>query len=136
MVQKIDEIAYSFIKKSLNASTERGRVIAHNIANVNTTGFKASKVIFEDKLNDVLESRSIGLKTTNNKHINDGNTIEGFKHEIKADRSTSMRANGNNVDIDGQMTELAANSILYNGLVNQANNRIAMRRYVVTGGGR
>ena len=136
MVQNIDEISYSLIKKTLDASTERGRVIAHNIANVNTSGFKASKVVFEDKLNDILESKTVGLRVTNNKHINDGNTIDGLNPDVVRDKSTSMRADGNNVDIDNQMTELAANSILYNALINQANNRISSTRYVITGGGR
>lgn len=136
MVQNIDEISYSLIKKSLNASTERGRIIAHNIANVNTAGFKASKVVFEDKLNNVLESKTVGLRVTNTKHIQDGNTIDNLKEDVVRDKTTSMRADGNNVDIDNQMTEMAANSILYNALINQANNRISSRRYVITGGGR
>lgn len=136
MVQNIDEISYSLIKKTLDASTERGRVIAHNIANVNTSGFKASKVVFEDKLNDILESKTVGLRVTNNKHINDGNTIDSLNPDVVRDKSTSMRADGNNVEIDNQMTELAANSILYNALINQANNRISSTRYVITGGGR
>jgi flagellar basal-body rod protein FlgB len=65
MVQKIDEVTYMLLKKSLDASSERGRVIAHNIANVNTAGYKASEVEFEDKLKEVLNNESIGLSVTN-----------------------------------------------------------------------
>lgn len=132
MVQKIDEINYLLIKRSLDASSERGRVIAHNIANVNTVGYKASHVVFEEKLNEALSKESINLKTTHKNHISDGGTISNVTHEIKTDKSTSMRLDGNNVDIDSEMADMAANSILYNTLISQANSRISMRRYIIS----
>lgn len=133
MVTRIDSISYSLIKKSLDASTERGRAISNNIANVNTPGYKAFRVNFEDKVKNVLENSSIALKTTSSKHINDGNTIETLRYEIKKDKSKSMRLDGNNVDIDMEMANLAANQIMYNALISQANSRIAMRRTVISG---
>jgi flagellar basal-body rod protein FlgB len=136
MVDKIDGVTFTLLKKSLNASAERSRVIAHNIANVNTKGFKASKVVFEDKLNSILNNESIGLKTTASNHINDGSTLSTLQSEVKKDKSTSMRIDGNNVDIDNEMTNLAANTILYNALVSQANSKISMRRYVISEGRR
>jgi flagellar basal-body rod protein FlgB len=136
MIERIDEQTYLLLRKSLDASTERGRVIAHNIANVNTKGFKASKVIFEDKLNDILKNESIGLKTTNERHIDDGSTLETLNYSVEKDKTTSMRLDGNNVDIDNEMANLAANTILYNALISQVNSRIAMRRYVISEGRR
>lgn len=131
MVEKIDEISYSLLKKTLDASSERGRVIANNIANVNTKGFKASRVVFEDKLKDALENRSIDLTTTNERHIKKGNSLSNINYDVVKDKSTSMRTDGNNVDIDNEMVNLAANTILYNALINQANSRITMRRLVI-----
>lgn len=133
MVTRIDSISYSLIKKSLDATTERGRAISNNIANVNTPGYKAFRVNFEDKVKSVVENSSIALKTTSSKHINDGNTIETLKYETKKDKSKSMRLDGNNVDIDMEMANLAANQIMYNALISQANSRIAMRRTVING---
>lgn len=132
MVQKIDEINYYLIKRSLDASSERGRVIAHNIANVNTVGYKSSHVVFEEKLNEALSKENINLKTTHKNHISDGGTISSVAPEIKTDKSTSMRLDGNNVDIDSEMSDMAANSILYNTLISQANSRISMRRYIIS----
>jgi flagellar basal-body rod protein FlgB len=136
MVEKIDNNTYLLIKKALDASSERTRTIAHNVANINTSGFKASRVVFEDKLGEVLRGEAVGLKTTNSKHISEGSDLSTLTHEVKKDKSTSMRLDGNNVDIDSEMTNLAANSILYNALTNQANSRISMRRYVTNEGRR
>lgn len=132
MVQKIDEISYYLIKKSLDASSERSRVIAHNIANVNTPGYKASHVVFEEKLSSILSNESINLKTTHKNHISDGGTISTISPEVQKDTSTSMKLDGNNVDIDSEMSDMAANSILYNTLISQANSRISMRRYIIS----
>ncbi|SKA86312.1 flagellar basal-body rod protein FlgB [Caloramator quimbayensis] len=134
MVGKIDEITYNLIKKSIDASSSRGKVIANNIANVNTKGFKASYVVFEDKLKNILENKGIDLKTTNERHISSGNSINNINYEIKKNTASSMRLDGNNVDIDSEMVSLAENTILYNALISQTNSRIAMRRLVTNGG--
>lgn len=134
MVGKIDEITYNLIKKSIDASNSRGKVIANNIANVNTKGFKASYVVFEDKLKNILEDKEIDLKTTNERHISNGNSINNIDYEIKKNTASSMKLDGNNVDIDNEMVSLAENAILYNALISQTNSRIAMRRLVINGG--
>lgn len=133
MIKNIDNLSYYLIKKGLDATSERGRAISNNIANVNTAGYKAKRVVFEENLKSALDSSSINLKTTNIRHINDGKSIENIKYETIQDKSKSLRLDGNNVDIDLEMANLAANQILYNALVSQANSRIAMRRTVISG---
>lgn len=136
MIKNIDELSYVMLKKSLDATSARDRVIAHNIANVNTKGYKAFRVVFEEKLNGVLKGERLALKVTNEKHLNDGSSIENLSYDLKKDNSSSMRLDGNNVDIDNEMANLAANAILYNALVSQANSKIAMRRFIISEGRR
>lgn len=136
MVQKIDETTFLLLKRSLDASSERARVIANNIANVNTKNFKASRVIFEEKLGEALKGNSVSLAVTRDYHIGDDSNASGLNYEVVKDKSTSMRLDGNNVDIDNEMSNLAANTILYDTLISQANSRISMRRYVISEGRR
>jgi flagellar basal-body rod protein FlgB len=65
----------------------------------------------------------------------DGENVAG-KIKIKQDKSTSMREDGNNVDIESEMSNQAANTLLYNALITQANSKLSMTRYVITGGER
>jgi flagellar basal-body rod protein FlgB len=132
MVQNISENTYSLLKRSLDASAERGRVIAHNIANVNTKGYKALKVKFEEKLQETLQGNSVNLIATHENHIKDSSSETSY--EIVKDNSSSMKLDGNNVDIDNEMTNLSANNIMYNALISQANSRLSMRRYIISGG--
>jgi flagellar basal-body rod protein FlgB len=126
----ISENTYNLLKNSMDASALRGKVIANNIANINTKGYKKLSVTFEDTLNDSM-SENI-LKTDNNKHIQTG-SVSG-EIAVQRDDSTSMRQDGNNVDIDLEMTNQAANTLMYNALVKQVNSKISLTSYVIGGG--
>lgn len=67
MVNKLS--SYELIKKSLDDTTARSKVIANNIANINTKDFKRSYVVFEDKLKDAIWNDKLELKATDEKHI-------------------------------------------------------------------
>lgn len=121
---------YDLLKKSLDVSVERGRVIANNIANFNTKGYKRYFVTFEDSLKESQDE--LALETTDKKHIK--NSVEYGEMEIKKDESTSMRKDGNNVDVENEMANLAANNLKYNALITQLNSRISMKRYIISGG--
>lgn len=125
-----DEKTYSLLKKSLNASVERGRIIANNIANVNTKDYKRHYVTFEENLQEV--TGNVELATTNKKHIS--NKSEYGDVEVKRDETTSMRKDGNNVDIDNEMTNLAANTLKYNALITELNSRMSLKKYIISGG--
>lgn len=119
----MDDITYALIKKSLDASALRQRVISHNIANINTRGFKRSEVVFEDVLKKELQKGGDSL-----------NAVERVEPEVVTDNSTSIREDENNVDIDLEMSNMAANNILYNTLVTQLNTKISVMRYVINEG--
>lgn len=121
---------YSLIKKSLDASVDRAQVIANNIANVNTKGYKRHYVTFEESLEE--SKKKLDLDTTNNNHITHGQKYGEI--DVKRDESTSMRMDGNNVDIDNEMTNLAANTLKYNALITELNSRLSLKRYIINGG--
>lgn len=125
-----NEKTYSLLKKSLNASVERGRIIANNIANVNTKEYKRHYVTFEENLQEI--RGRVELSTTNAKHIS--NKVEYGEVEVKRDEATSMRKDGNNVDIDNEMTNLAANTLKYNALITELNSRMSLKKYIISGG--
>jgi len=50
-----DDLTLLLLEKTLDVCVLRHKVIANNIANVDTPGFKASRVIFEEKLKRALK---------------------------------------------------------------------------------
>jgi flagellar basal-body rod protein FlgB len=126
----LDKKVYDLIKSGLDASSLRSKVSANNIANINTKGFKASYVSFEDTLKKSVDS--LGLATTDERHFKIGS--EEGQVSVKKDTTSSMREDGNNVNIDSEMTNQAANALMYNALIAQINNRLTDTRTVINGG--
>ena len=123
---------YDTVKKALDAASLRGKTIANNMTNLNTKGYKRRAVKFEETLNENFDG--FKLKVTNEKHM-DGGQAPG-EIQVVEDKSSSMREDGNNVDIDNEKVNQAANTLMFNTLVTQANNKLSNLRYVITGGGR
>lgn len=127
-----DRKVYELMKRSLDASSLRSKVIANNIANINTKGYKKYSVSFEETLNKSIDY--IDMKISDERHIKAG--AESGEISIEQDITSSMREDGNNVDIDNEMANQAANTLMYNAMISQINNRLSNERYVITGGGR
>lgn len=119
---------YGLIKNGLKASVLRNKAISNNIANVNTKGYKKFKVAFEETLG----TNSDNMKTTSSKHFEDFDNQGEVK--VYRDTSGSMRSDGNNVDIDSEMMNLAANTLKYNALVSEANKMFRLNKMVIKGG--
>jgi len=122
--------AYNLIKEGIKVSSVRSKVISNNIANINTAGYKAYSVSFEDTLKDSTDQ--LQMSVTKDNHIQAGNVNGSYK--VLEDTTTSARQDGNNVDIDKQMVDLASNQLMYNALISQVNSKLSLERYVVSGG--
>ncbi|MEW6181650.1 MAG: flagellar basal body rod protein FlgB [Bacillota bacterium] len=122
----------SALSKTLDAAALRQRVMADNIANADTPGFKKSVVHFEEALTKALGGNSLPLKKTNPRHISDDLlTVTPRTEQIK---TTSLRADGNNVDVDEEMVNLVANTMKYQGAIRFLSDKYAGLRYVISGG--
>ena len=120
--------SYDLLKKGLDAATTRGKVIANNIANINTAGYKRNYVNFEDSLNNSINDME--LKKTDLKHLDE--TTSGDIQTLQ-DNTSSMKADGNNVDIDTEMVDQSTNSLMYNALVSQVNSKLSLTNYIISG---
>ncbi|MBN4067670.1 MAG: flagellar basal body rod protein FlgB [Alkaliphilus sp.] len=125
------------LTSAANASWKRNEVIANNIANVNTPNFKKSSLKFEELLQNYLNSSTLAGKTTNERHITIGNKLsDDIKFEIVKHNDYSTRRDGNNVEIDVEMAEMAKNSITYNTIIAKMNADLRRLRTVIVEGGR
>ena len=102
------------LDKAADASWTRNEILANNIANIDTPGYKRQDLNFEDELERALgHSRYVSMdqKVANlkDKHLEPRvvNDYSGF----------SYRLDRNNVDIDTENVTLAANQIKYQGLM-------------------
>lgn len=124
------------LKKELDAGALRQRVIADNIANINTPNFKKSTVEFESLLKKALGRAPVELVTTHPRHFGGRPVLAELQPEVRVNGATSMRADGNNVDIDEEMVNLSANGIKYQAAARELSERYSLLSLVITGGRR
>jgi len=125
------------LEKSLDAAAARQSIMAHNLANINTPNFKRRDVLFEDELRRALsDNGDYRMAVTNARHITSKGDLANVRPTVINDKTTSMRLDGNNVDIDMEMTLLAANQLNYNAFTQLINGKYSMLRYVINEGRR
>lgn len=124
----------SVLEQSLAAASLRHKVISNNIANVNTPGFKKSEVAFESMLQSALGGSQLLMTSTNEKHFQTVRSPLQVTPTINTITDTSMRTDGNNVDVDIEMAELAKNNIYYNAVAQQLGQHFSGLKNVINGG--
>lgn len=122
----------NLMNKALDGAWMRNSAISHNIANVNTPGYKRQTVEFEDILRQELgKSQSIPMKKTNPMHMDPNHSAVP---QIKTISDSSYRVDGNNVDIDVESAEMAKNTIYYNAIISQVNGQFSRMKQAINSG--
>lgn len=107
--------AYNYINvlnKAAEASWTKNEIIANNLANVDTPGYKRKDLNFESLLAEALSDTSLHTKNMDKKVAHLQNT--SLRPRIYTEYSNlSYRYDGNNVDIDTEQAYLADNQIKY-----------------------
>lgn len=85
--------------KLMSASTERARVIAGNVANENTPGYRRQVLRFEDLLHDALKTGRA-----------DVNEVDP---RLEEDFVTPAKPDGNNVNLELELNADRQNRLLY-----------------------
>lgn len=129
------------LENALDTAMLRQKVIADNIANVNTPSFKKSYVSFEDELSQALQKEkkkgSFRAITTDQRHIQfyePPKEPTKVKPQMHIEDDTFFRNDLNNVDINEEMTNLAKNSIMYEALINRVSGQFRVLNMVIGGG--
>ncbi|MFP4201077.1 MAG: flagellar basal body rod protein FlgB [Bacillota bacterium] len=102
----IDQTA-RLAEHSLRGLWTRQNIISENMANINTPGYKARRLSFERYLASALEGE-------------DTHPLDF----VSSSRASSMRVDGNNVDLEAEMVALTENSLKYRSVMNQLQRKM------------
>ncbi len=129
----------SLISRALGLQSQRNSLIASNIANRETPGYRAQDLVFEKQLTTALHSDQPGpLNTSDSKHY-DG--IEREPLELVEGRQINSfnpdpRMDGNTVDLDKEMAKLAENQLMHQMTIRAATWKFRMLKSAISEGGR
>ena len=123
--------AFSYINildKAADASWVRESLIANNIANNDTPGYKRQDIDFQS----VLKNELSNYKYMNlDQKINNVN-LSRLNPQVYTDHGNfSYRLDGNNVDIDTEQVELASEQIKYQALTTSINSEFQRLQTVI-----
>lgn len=104
----------------LDVASLRHKVIANNVANVNTPGFRALRVSFEEEFRQRLE----GLGEEG---------ILPTSPRVEEAPGGTLREDDNNVDIDRELGSLTKNTLLYQAIAQVLSTRLSEMRTAITG---
>lgn len=108
------------LSRLLDAASLRHCVIARNVANVNTPGYRRLDVSFEEEVARRLER--------------DGDTnLSDLSPSVIEATGGATRPDGNNVDVDAEMGRLSKNTLLYNVYAQILASKVAAMRSAITG---
>lgn len=107
------DMATRTARTALDGLSLRQQAISRNLANVDTPGYQAQTINFEDTLKHLVsQDGSLTLETTNTSHMLPGSQeTTGFS--ISHRQGGSFRADQNNVDVDVEMADLSETGIQY-----------------------
>jgi flagellar basal-body rod protein FlgB len=117
------DVTSSALEVAIKGTEQRQGVLSNNLANVNTPGFKRSDVSFQSALASALSSARNG----------DTSGVEATPFTTSTDSSTSMRADGNNVDVDTESANLAKNQLLFDSVMAIDTKRLHTMDSAITG---
>ena len=103
------------VEYALRALAQRAEVNAHNVANLNTPGFRATKVEFEAALADAITS---GTPADAPQTTDAGGTPDGT---------------GNTVDLETEMVSMMKDNLLQNAMVQAHNFKTTVLRSAIQG---
>lgn len=114
----LDDITSTTLRTALDGLAQRQRVIADNISNIETPGFLAGRVMFEDSLRAAVESG-------------------GSPAQVQPTVARSLeptRENGNNVNLDHETLANVDTGLRYQLMVRALDNKISGLQNVIRGG--
>lgn len=123
--------------ETLNQRLQKSHVINSNIANAETPGYRAIGYDFEDQLQEISGvGEPLPMKTSNPRHrrhelVEAGGNI---LPDVFVKPTESISNDGNTVDIDGEMAEMARNQILFRTAVETVVKKIGLIKYAIDGG--
>ena len=98
MARSIDPTAY--LRAAAQLQAVRQKIIANNIANIDTPGYQRKDVSFQQQLTRAIESGTTGA-------------LQNIKPEIVTPQNTPVKANGNDVSLEIEIGDMVDNSTKY-----------------------
>jgi flagellar basal-body rod protein FlgB len=126
MIDSLDKL-FQFHQNALNVRAFRQQLLASNIANADTPGYKARDIDFAAALRDVTAGRAaseVSLRATSERHLAGARGDEPAAVLYRSPQQPSI--DGNTVDMDVERNRFAENAVHYDANLTFLNSQIKL----------
>lgn len=116
---------------SVGVRERRAEVLASNIANADTPGFKAKDLSFKDALASATQGRGFNLSKTSDRHIS-GSRDVGSDIQFRVPNQPDT-GDGNTVDVQTERANYMQNSMEYQASLSFLSSKIQTMRKAIKG---
>lgn len=125
------EAALGIHDQALAIHSRRAEILANNIVNSDTPGFKARDVNFGEILSNQMKQR-VRLSATNSRHIStSANSLAGESLQYRIPLQPSL--DGNTVDLQMEQAEYAKNALRFQSSLTFLNGKFQGLRKAIKG---
>lgn len=129
-----DRMGINNLGMALETASVKNTVIADNIANMDTPGYKAQDLKFFDVMNEALgNGKKLPLARTNEKHLPPAEMNIDPSSFVYQQNNPSVRNDGNDVNVDYEMSQMAENTIRYNMISDITAGKFTKLKNVIAG---
>ncbi len=135
MADQIYDSTIGGLNAVMNFRLMNQNVVASNIANADTPGYKAQKLEFEDALRNALEiSGRLKMEGSDPAHFIKADPGH-IDPEIYDNPNGVVNLDGNSVDRNAEQVALAENQIHYDAAAEMIRRKIGIMKYAIGEGG-
>jgi len=127
----------TLLERSLDFRSKRNNLLSGNVANIETPGYKAKDLVFEQALGKALKAYEPGpMNTTHPRHLDGRNATPLSLVQARTIQSANPvgAVDGNSVDIEREMAKLAENQIAYQALGQMISHKFLQLRTAIREG--
>ncbi|MEF2145377.1 MAG: flagellar basal body rod protein FlgB [Desulfovibrionaceae bacterium] len=123
--------------KVLDLRLERQNLVAGNLANVDTPGYRARRLEFEERLQSALALDQRGKVTrTDDQHMPTAFKVDGFRGQGIKEFEPRQVFGEDRVDMDKEMALMGKNAMLYNALTEVITKNFHGMQQIIQEGGK
>lgn len=122
----LDTVSSSLLGKDLDGLWVRQQAISDNMANYETPGYKTKQVSFENQLLQQLSSSGKDAGSA-------AAAIDSVTPQVTEESDEAFRADGNGVDLEQQMIDMARTSTNYSYSLRQMTDYYSRLQTAITG---
>lgn len=123
------------LKFSMNVLSTQNNVISRNVANVDTPFYKSLKLDYTEAMGNYYDGSHAPkpLTQTSSTHMAPPNMEGTFGGALRHQNNPSLRNDGNDVNVENEMTELAQSSVRFQVMSQVTGSEFGRLKSSITG---